>query len=216
MDATEAKRLICATAHWLEFKRLAGFECLFGEALMLMPISEFLLGNGWQLDAERDFHSLFDGKASRGYLNYDLFATKGDERLVIEMKFLKAPRKNGGPNSLAAPLAWSRIFDDIAKLAFPTDDAKRALIVARNPKETTLPQRLKDLLEAGKTRLCFDTDGRESASQVQLSARIRSAFTLLNGPLPLKCEVEIVAEKTVTGSSVFAILVSERDAPETP
>ena len=111
MDSQELAR---ATAHWLAYKRLSGFDPMFSEALLIIPIGEYFLGKGWNITAEKDCQAIL-GEGKRGYVNYDVFAEKKDqatrrplEAVLLEMKFFKKGSSN-----------HSRLITDFVKLAIP-------------------------------------------------------------------------------------------------
>lgn len=105
MNEEFARGLAHATAHWLAYRGLSGFEKLFSEALLMIPVAEYLLGHGYDVDAERDAHKVC-GIGNPGEANFDIAAEKGIEKLLLEMKYLKTSGEQ-------------RIIKDLIKLALP-------------------------------------------------------------------------------------------------
>jgi hypothetical protein len=97
---------------------------LFSEALLAVPVAEFFIGTNWGVEAERDYESIFDTRMP-GYFNYDLLAIKDEVMCIIELEFLKPPKKTGK----GAAVGGDRIFDEILKLALPEQSCQRLLIL---------------------------------------------------------------------------------------
>jgi hypothetical protein len=107
MDKCQAIELAEATSHWLAFKCLSGFENLLGEALLITPVAEYLLGHGWNIEIERDYNATFPS-VKPAHIYYDLVGRRGQDHFVLEMKFFK---DSGHP----------RVFADIMRLALPSE-----------------------------------------------------------------------------------------------
>ena len=100
-----------AIGHWIEYKRYTNFDGIFGEQMLLVPIAEYFVGNGWQVKAEQDLNQLPGNPGRPGYVNYDLFAQRqGDTecQIIIEVKFLTKRSSN-----------HARLHTDFVKLAIP-------------------------------------------------------------------------------------------------
>jgi hypothetical protein len=111
MNEMFATGLAEATAHWLAYKQLSGFESLLSEALLMIPVAEYLIEHGYHVAAEQDTKRLDFGFGEPGEANYDIAAKKGDDRLLLEMKYLKKSEDQ-------------RIIKDFIKLALPPQDSK--------------------------------------------------------------------------------------------
>ena len=105
-----------ATAQWLAVKNLLKLGHVFSESHLAIPVAEHLIAHGWcDLRAERHSNTLF-GKVDKDPVYYDLDAMRKNgagsviEKLVIEMKLLKAPNE-------------PRLMKDFAKLALPPNGA---------------------------------------------------------------------------------------------
>ena len=57
-----------ATAHWLAYKKAAGFEHALSEALLIVPVAECLAANGYILRTEMDTTKF--GVGTPGLFNY--------------------------------------------------------------------------------------------------------------------------------------------------
>lgn len=62
---TFASELAKAVAHWLAYKSLSGFQGLFSEALLMVPVAEYLIGHGYHVAGEQDLHTLRFWKTRR-------------------------------------------------------------------------------------------------------------------------------------------------------
>jgi hypothetical protein len=127
-----------AAAHWLAYKKAAGFEYALSEALLIVPIAECLAANGYTLETEIDTTKYDVG--TPGLFNYDVVAERGGEIVFLETKYLKIkPSVN-------------RCLTDLMKLALPpTNNCQRLLLVAGKAKAVELlelkPQYRMDDLE---------------------------------------------------------------------
>ena len=106
-----------ATAHWLAYRRAAGFGHV-SEALLMFPLAECLVASGYDIKPEADTTKY--GVGTPGLFNYDVVAEKnGSHAILLETKYLKAR-----PN-------MSRCLIDMLKLALPPGgDYQRLLLVA--------------------------------------------------------------------------------------
>jgi len=187
----QPKELGDAVAHWLEYKTICGFESLLSEALLVTPISEYLIGKGWQVSAERDYRTVFGRNLGAGYLNYDIDAVRNEGKLIVEVKYLKIGKgKDSGP-----AIATGRIFEDIAKLAFPSDMCRRLLIVGRAANVTSYSA-IGTLLGSKKSIVRFPNSAEARVDEISYKFRdgITNAIRALNeGGLPSLCEVELLS-----------------------
>lgn len=114
-----------ATAHWLAYKKAAGFEHAFSEALLIVPIAECLAANGYTLRTEADTTKY--GVGTPGLFNYDIVAEREGAIIFLETKYLKT-KSNG-----------NRCLTDLLKLALPpADNCQRLLLVAGKAKAIEL------------------------------------------------------------------------------
>jgi hypothetical protein len=103
------RSLADATAHWLAYKKACGFENVFSEALLIIPIAECLASKGYSIKTES--HTADLGIGDPGDFNYDAVATNEQEQatIFIETKYLV-----GNANA-------SRLYGDLVKLALPSE-----------------------------------------------------------------------------------------------
>ncbi|MBR0797975.1 hypothetical protein JQ615_21530 [Bradyrhizobium jicamae] len=115
--------LAMATAEWLAAKAQSGFtESLMSEALLIIPLVEYFTGHGkstgWNLTGESP--ELGHGLAKPGDVNIDLVAERGEEKVLLEFKYLKK-------------VGDQRLIKDMVKLAFPKGvNYARLLLVAHS------------------------------------------------------------------------------------
>lgn len=116
--------LAVATAEWLAAKAQSGFtESLMSEALLIIPLVEYFAehekSKGWNLTGESP--ELGRGLAKPGDVNIDLVAERGEEKVLLEFKYLKKASDQ-------------RLIKDMVKLAFPKSvNHVRLLLVAHSP-----------------------------------------------------------------------------------
>ena len=122
MDKQRIQKLANAIAHWLANKRLSGFGNIFSEALLVIPIAEFLLSAGYKIYAEQDSQKTFD-IGGFGNVNYDLVANRQSDKVIFELKFLKKVNNQ-------------RLITDFVKLAVSNDKGNftwsRLLVIAHS------------------------------------------------------------------------------------
>jgi hypothetical protein len=116
-EAIVQEDLSRATAHWLAYKRAAGFRHA-SEGLLIIPLAECLAAKGYDLKTEADTTQYDVG--TPGLFNYDAIAEKKDSlTILLETKYLKASSN------------VNRCLIDVLKLALPPSDVfQRLLIVA--------------------------------------------------------------------------------------
>ncbi len=180
-----------AISNWLEYKRICGFEKLLSEALLVTPISEYLVGKGWDVSAERDYRTIFNRANGAGYFNYDVDAERSEDRLLIEVKYLKVAKgRDVGP-----AIATERIFEDIAKLAFPSSECRRLLIVASAANVNSYPA-LDELIRLKEVVVDFPVTGGGICGGRLFKFRdgISNAIKAIDeGGLPNSCTVHLAS-----------------------
>ena len=75
-----------ATAYWLAYKKKTGMGSSLSEALLIIPVSECLHAKGYRLETEKDTTEY--GVGTAGLFNYDAIATKGEDTIFIELKYM--------------------------------------------------------------------------------------------------------------------------------
>ncbi|MCV0386861.1 MAG: hypothetical protein K5821_10540 [Nitrobacter sp.] len=106
-----------ATAHWLAYKKAAGFM-LASEALLIIPLAECFVSKGYDLKTEADTTRYNVG--APGLFNYDAIAERKDgSTIFLETKYLKGK------------FDVNRCLIDVMKLALPDAHVyQRLLLVA--------------------------------------------------------------------------------------
>lgn len=121
-DDLDLQALTDAIAHWLAFKRRAGFQGLINEAAFVMPVAEFLFGHGWKVCAERDYNEQFQS-VPKGHLYYDLIGKNQSHKFILETKFFKVSNHK-------------RLLTDLLRLALPSESGwNRYLLVVWEDKK---------------------------------------------------------------------------------
>jgi hypothetical protein len=124
------KDLANATALWLAYKRISGFNNLLSEGLLIIPVVEFLIGQGYTgFEAEPDAYRLFGLGGGGAYAAYDLKAESGSctlKHIILEMKLL---------TSVNDP----RIITDFVKLAVPPHNPATVVFFSLPPMEMRRP-----------------------------------------------------------------------------
>lgn len=116
MTKEEINSLARAACCWLAYKDLTGFGDMLSEAMLSLPISEFLnsLG-GWELSTEVNYRDLCQDRDIPEF--YCDFAGKrrggSDFQFILEAKFLKDKAQN----------RLRDITADLARLSLPTKKA---------------------------------------------------------------------------------------------
>jgi len=202
-------RFAKAICHWLEYKRLAGFGSLLGEALLTLAVAEYLIGEGFNLQAERDLRSIAeDDRIPAGYFNYDLVANADKTSLILELKFLKPPRNESASTSTSR----ERLIDDIFRLAsIPNTEYERLLIVGRKA-TVRLYESFSKLCNGEKIHISKSREADESV--------IGSEKTIPDGDgwkfcdiRPWGCQIHTLADETL-GDTSLAIFQVIRLPPE--
>jgi hypothetical protein len=156
-----AVEFVDVTAHWLAYKRLTKFDSL-SEALLIIPIAEYLQGHRFAVTPEQDSVDLFEFGGA-GEINYDIAARStetnyegkaeiGDLRLILEMKYVKASSEQ-------------RILRDLIKLALPPakfDWLRFSLVVLSDPVKSTL---IEDVMKTATSRIAVDQNGKCTITQ---------------------------------------------------
>lgn len=194
-----------AIAGWIEFKRLSGFRNLFSEALLAVAVAEFLIGNSWEVEVEQDYRSIF-GTGKRGYFNYDLVARKGEFKCIVEIKFLKPPKKTGK----GAAVGGDRVFDDILKLALPEQRCQRLLILGRDQganftsRQTALFAEPKRVLSFDFQKKCWSFGEQSAPVSDTLLKPIKNT---VDWRLPSSCRLErrFPAEGRIDSVAVLSV-----------
>jgi hypothetical protein len=127
-----------ATSLWISYKRKCGFGQLLSESMLLMPLAEFLMGQGWTVASEQDLYTVAQ-KGSPGAVNYDLVAGRsadelqaGRGQIILEVKSLT--KKSNYP---------ARIYSDFAKLALAPGHHQCISVVAFEEGMAQLPPGLR-------------------------------------------------------------------------
>lgn len=179
------------TAKWFSENRT--YQKIFGESLLV-----FALGSGiveiCDLEAETDFYDV-SARGVPGYFAYDLVVKDGGKvRAIFEMKYLKARE-----GSKQANVAYSRVTDDILKLAAPDSlEICRYFVVAR-PFGTLLPSKVAALFAS--KRASFDSSGSFNTEVIKASNRLVSSVTQLNGVLKMPSGCDICLRGSSMGAS---------------
>lgn len=106
-----------AVCHWLTYKKASGGEKLLSEGALAIPIAETLMAKGWNIDTEKDYHTICNS-VTRGTLFADFSAERQSNRIVIETKFFKKAFRN-------------TVFNDVLRLSLPSESSLvRYLVVA--------------------------------------------------------------------------------------
>lgn len=131
-----SQRLAEKVAKWLAEKKdswkkedeSTNVESLMGEAMLMIPVADHLLAEKWRgLIGEWSYFKGNDKDApknlSKGQVNFDLYAERGFEKVVIEWKYIKGGKAND-----------QRIITDFVKLALPGSvyDARLLLVVHKD------------------------------------------------------------------------------------
>lgn len=145
-----SQRLAEKVAKWLAEKKdswkkedeSTNAESLMGEAMLMIPVADHLLAEKWRgLIGEWSYFKGNDkdapGNLSNGQVNFDLYAEKGAEKVVIEWKYLKKSKANN-----------QRIIIDFVKLALPGRGYNARLLVVVHKDESSL---LRGIAQKGRT-----------------------------------------------------------------
>jgi hypothetical protein len=128
--------LAAATAEWLAEKAQSGFkESLLSEALLIIPLVEYFTSQKeWSLSGE--WHESGSNLAKPGDVNIDLVAQRGEEKVLLEFKYLKQANDQ-------------RLIKDMVKLALPKNPRyARLLLVAHSSSCQTQGQSKSALVRA--------------------------------------------------------------------
>jgi len=110
-------KLAEAVCYWLSYKAATGTAHLLTEGSLSIPIAESLFFHRWEIHAEKDYHEIFPSIVAKTIYT-DFYATKENERLVLETKFFKSSSQN-------------RVFNDIVRLGLAeADSVQRVLLRA--------------------------------------------------------------------------------------
>jgi hypothetical protein len=132
------RELSSAITGWLQEMKRDGYEQIFNEALLAIPIAKYFLDQGYKVEGETDYHFIKaknnePGATKRGQINYDFYAQKdtgtSSENVILEMKWMKSntKKKKGSVN-------YARLVTDFIKLAIPsTGISKRIAVIALDP-----------------------------------------------------------------------------------
>jgi len=129
MTPAEMSALARATCSWLDYKSLTGFDRLLSEAMLRVPISEYLAAQKtWLLQTEVGYRTLPGADGLRAFW-CDFAGTrrygKGAVRFLLEAKFLKRPI-----DQMAVPIAA-----DIVRLSLPRHYGLKRLFLLAGKKD---------------------------------------------------------------------------------
>jgi hypothetical protein len=123
MKQEEIVELAKTTCSWLAYKSLTGYEDIFVEAMLSVPISEFLASRkDWMLEQEGDYRKLLNA----GALPRIWYDFSGRRRFgkgidfLLETKFLKS----------AAEKTARGIAADVIRLSLPRQELTRIFLLA--------------------------------------------------------------------------------------
>jgi hypothetical protein len=127
MKQDEISELAKTTCAWLAYKSLTGFEEIFLEAMLSLPIPEFLASRkDWLLDQEVDYRGLPNAaKLPRIWCDFGGKRRFGKQEIdfLLETKFLKQAAKNAAKDIAA----------DVIRLSLPPQKpSTRIFLLAGN------------------------------------------------------------------------------------
>jgi hypothetical protein len=172
IDEQWVEELTKAIAKWFDDK-VAGWNDILSEGLLVVPLAEFLLERNWKLSGERSKEQIFGFSKGQPYVSYDLCAEKGDGAsclLLIELKFLK-PRKENGLIGRQGPAQFSkkRIEKDVRDLVGVSRQCKRLLVIGVHPKVTNeigdIENIVKECAKGATSIVCCCKNGGDSATK---------------------------------------------------
>ena len=127
---------------WLNEMKRFGYENIFSEGLLIIPIAESFRDQDFEVKGDTDYYFLRSddkGPGKRAQINYDFYAKKDNgsvgEILILEIKWLKSEIKKVGSNHPKKGSAnYPRIITDFIKLAIPPPNLwKRLTVVVLDP-----------------------------------------------------------------------------------
>lgn len=152
MTADELQRLARATCAWLAYRYLIDPTTIY-ERLLLIPICEFLAANSaWKPANELSYGKLFgDRKLNNFYA--DIVGTKkgGKKKFLLETKLLR----------YLATRRWEELESEIVRLAVPTGQLPRYLLLAGPAEYFVIPSNFKPSKEAKIFRKALGFNYRE-------------------------------------------------------
>jgi hypothetical protein len=178
MTPSEITTLARATCAWLDYKGLTGFDALLSEAMLKVPISEYLAAQTtWVLKTEVGYRTLPDADGLPSFW-CDFSGTrrygKGEVGFLLESKFLKRP-----VDQMAKHIAA-----DIVRLSLPRGRKLVRLFLLAGKRvcfQTTKPTFAFDrLFQLGDSKGCD-----LKFSDVLLSADFLKSYPMYKDPIKL-------------------------------
>lgn len=183
MTPPEITTLARATCAWLDYKGLTGFEAFLSEAMLKVPISEYLAAQTtWRLKTEVGYRTLPGADGLRSFW-CDFTGTrkygKGDVGFLLESKYLKR----------SIDQIAKHIAADIVRLSLPRGRLARLFLLAGK----------RECFQSSKSSFAFDRlfsleNGRGcdlNFNDVLMSADFQKSYPRYRDPINLSKDINV-------------------------